>query len=105
MYIFFNVPHLPDGEDDPHGGPAEDVAHVHGEAGEEAGHAVLAAAGLYLVDVRAEAAVILACSLIVSLRHLLMSPVLATLCWSSESLDGDVITKLLIGKVRAGLLE
>ena len=21
--------HLPDGEDDPHGGPAEDVAHVH----------------------------------------------------------------------------
>ena len=40
--------HLPDGEDDPHGGPAEDVAHVHGEAGEEAGagHAVLAAAGL-----------------------------------------------------------
>ena len=46
MYTFFNVPHLPDGEDDPHGGPAEDVAHVHGEAGEEAGHAVLAAAGL-----------------------------------------------------------
>ena len=81
------------------------MAHVHGEAGEEAGHAVLAAAGLYLEDVRAEAAVILACSLIVSLRHLLMSPVLATLCWSSESLDGDVITKLLIGKVRAGLLE
>ena len=40
--------YLPDGEDDPHGGPAEDVAHVHGEAGEEAGaaHAVLAAAGL-----------------------------------------------------------
>ena len=22
--------HLPDGEDYPHGGPAEDVAHVHG---------------------------------------------------------------------------
>ena len=40
--------HLPDSQDHPHGGPAEDVAHVHGEAGDEAGagHAVLAAAGL-----------------------------------------------------------